>query len=82
MSSYQKKGKKPLPFFRKKIKAALSDLNFAYVDFEISWSRKDTFGADGWDEAEFLIATNPGEPKKSLGKIASGGGVVPYYAGN
>lgn len=39
-------------------------MNFAYVDFEIAWSRKDTFGADGWDEAEFLIATNPGEPKE------------------
>lgn len=68
-----KERKETASILQEKIKAALSDLNFAYVDFEISWSRKDTFGADGWDEAEFLIATNPGEPKKSLGKIASGG---------
>lgn len=60
--------KETASILQEKIKAALSDLNFAYVDFEIAWSRKDTFGADGWDEAEFLIATNPGEPKKSLGK--------------
>lgn len=64
-----KERKETASILQEKIKAALSDLNFAYVDFEISWSRKDTFGADGWDEAEFLIATNPGEPKKSLGKI-------------
>ena len=68
-----KERKETASILQEKIKAALSDLNFAYVDFEIAWSRKDTFGADGWDEAEFLIATNPGEPKKSLGKIASGG---------
>ena len=68
-----KERKETASVLQEKIKAALSDLNFAYVDFEIAWNRKDTFGADGWDEAEFLIATNPGEPKKSLGKIASGG---------
>ena len=68
-----KERKETASILQEKIKAALSDLNFAYVDFEIAWSRKDTFGVDGWDEAEFLIATNPGEQKKSLGKIASGG---------
>ena len=57
-------------------------MNFAYVDFEIAWNRKDTFGADGWDEAEFLIATNPGEPKKSLGKIVSGGELSRIMSGN
>ena len=54
-----KERKETASILQEKIKAALSDLNFAYVDFEIAWSRKDTFGADGWDEAEFLIATNP-----------------------
>lgn len=55
------------------IAEALQDLNFAYVDFEIAVTQKDTFGSNGWDEIEFLIATNPGEPRRSLGKIASGG---------
>ena len=31
------------------------------------------YTANGFDEAEFLISTNPGEPLKSLGKVASGG---------
>jgi DNA repair protein RecN (Recombination protein N) len=29
--------------------------------------------SDGWDELEFLISPNPGEPPKPLAKIASGG---------
>ena len=31
------------------------------------------YTANGRDEAEFLISTNPGEPLKPLGKVASGG---------
>lgn len=31
------------------------------------------WGADGLDAVEFLVATNPGNPPGSLGKIASGG---------
>lgn len=63
-----KERKETASILQEKIKAALSDLNFAYVDFEISWSRKDTFGADGWDEAEFLIATNPASQRKASEK--------------
>lgn len=55
------------------IAGALQDLNFASVDFEIAVTQKDAFTSQGWDEVEFLIATNPGEPRRSLGKIASGG---------
>lgn len=65
--------KKAAEALQVQIAAALADLNFAYVDFEIAVTQKDTFGNQGWDEVEFLIATNPGEPKRSLGKIASGG---------
>lgn len=35
--------------------------------------RKTEYSAGGWDEAEFMISTNPGEPLKPLGKVASGG---------
>ncbi len=31
------------------------------------------FKKDGWDEVEFYISTNPGEPLKPLSKVASGG---------
>lgn len=57
----------------KKIKSALVDLNFLDVQFELQFCRKKEYSASGYDEAEFLISTNPGEPLKSLTKIASGG---------
>ena len=31
------------------------------------------YTANGFDDAEFLISTHPGEPLKPLGKVASGG---------
>lgn len=55
------------------IAKALTDLNFAHVDFGISIVSGGDFTANGQDEAEFQIATNPGEERQSLGKVASGG---------
>lgn len=52
---------------------ALRDLNFLDVKFEMAFARTDGYTANGVDEAEFLISTNPGEPVKPLGKVASGG---------
>ena len=59
---------------------ALTDLNFAHVDFRIGICRAEDsatgsvhFSENGVDEVEFLIATNPGEPVRSLSKVASGG---------
>lgn len=57
----------------KKIKAALIDLNFLDVQFELQLTRKKEYTVSGYDEAEFLISTNPGEPLRSLTKVASGG---------
>lgn len=57
----------------KQIAEALHDLNFAHVDFAISVEKREHFSADGQDDVEFMIATNPGEPRRSLGKIVSGG---------
>ena len=51
----------------------LSELNFLDVRFGIRVEEGENPGADGWDDVEFLISTNPGEPVKPLGKIASGG---------
>lgn len=55
------------------IQAALIDLNFLDVQFELQLTRKKEYTASGYDDAEFLISTNPGEPIRSLTKIASGG---------
>lgn len=52
---------------------ALLDLNFEQVQFEIEIRPKDNPGADGADEAEFMISMNPGEPVRPLAKVASGG---------
>lgn len=55
------------------IKAALEDLNFLDVSFEMEFGTTADYTANGTDDAEFLISTNPGEPVKPLGKVASGG---------
>lgn len=55
------------------LQRALQDLNFLHVDFSVDIRKKDSIGTDGQDEVDFLISTNPGEPKKSLALVASGG---------
>lgn len=52
---------------------ALTDLNFLEVKFEIQVREKEEIAANGADDVEFMISTNPGEPMKSLGSVASGG---------
>lgn len=57
----------------KQVKEALVDLNFLDVNFVMEFTDAGKYTANGKDEAEFLISTNPGEPLKPLGKVASGG---------
>ena len=52
---------------------ALTDLNFLEVCFEIQVRQKGEYSSEGFDDVEFMISTNPGEPLKSLGNVASGG---------
>lgn len=51
----------------------LGFLDMPKVRFEVGITPSQDFGANGRDEVEFLIATNPGEPLLPLAKIASGG---------
>ena len=39
----------------------------------MEFRRLDQYGAGGYDEAEFMISTNPGMPVRPLGMVASGG---------
>ena len=55
------------------IKKILIDLNFQEVEFKMEFQRLDDYTANGYDEAGFLISTNPSEPMKPLGQIVSGG---------
>ncbi len=57
----------------KQVKEALIDLNFLDVNFVMEFTDSGKYTVNGRDEAEFLISTNPGEPLKPLGKVASGG---------
>lgn len=57
----------------KHIAQALVDLNFLDVRFDMEFAKTERYHSNGWDEAEFVISTNPGEPLRSLGKVASGG---------
>lgn len=56
-----------------RMRQGLSDLNFMNVDFTMEFRRLSHYTANGFDEAEFLISTNPGEPARPLGMVASGG---------
>ena len=71
VSKIRKKSAKSLADSMKK---ALIDLNFIDVEFEIKIeSSEDRIGADGYDQAAFMISTNPGEALRALSQVASGG---------
>ena len=68
------------------VKSELKDLNMSQVEFDVSIVQKKSpdgimlpdeeryaFNMDGIDIAEFITATNPGEPLKPLARIASTG---------
>lgn len=55
------------------IRTALVDLNFLEVQFSMEFARTEQLSANGFDEMEFVISTNPGEELKPLGQVASGG---------
>ena len=55
------------------IRGHLEDLNFADCRFEVEFRETADYTADGRDDVEFMISTNPGEPLRPLSKVASGG---------
>ena len=71
ISDIRKKGAKSL---QDKLTEALIDLNFLDVRFEIEIkSDEDKISSKGYDDAQFMISTNPGEAMRPLDQIASGG---------
>ncbi len=58
----------------KELIKAMQDLNFPDVNFSILVEpEEEKFTEEGYDRIEFLISTNPGEGKKPLWQVASGG---------
>ena len=56
------------------LKNALQELNFLSVELEITVvSDENAITNDGFDEVDFIISLNPGEPMNSISKVASGG---------
>ena len=70
LSELRKKAAKKL---EKEIMKALAELNFEHGEFEIQIDPKEHFGANGMDDVEFRISTNPGLKPGPLRKVASGG---------
>lgn len=59
---------------QEKLKNALLELNFLSVELEITVvSDENAITSDGYDDVDFSISLNPGEPMKSISKVASGG---------
>ncbi|MDF2943324.1 MAG: hypothetical protein K0S01_2182 [Herbinix sp.] len=56
-----------------KISEALIALNFLDVKFEMTFEQTGHYSANGFDDGEFIISTNPGEALKPLSRVASGG---------
>ncbi|MBR1477086.1 MAG: DNA repair protein RecN [Lachnospiraceae bacterium] len=52
---------------------ALEGLNFAQTSFNIDVRPEQNVTATGYDDVEFMISVNPGEPMLPLGNTASGG---------
>lgn len=65
--------KKNAEILTKEMKKALIDLNFLDVQLEMEFTRLDRYTSNGYDEAQFLISTNPGEEIRPLATVASGG---------
>ncbi len=56
-----------------KIMETLAYLDMPKVKLEVLLSPTDDFTSSGCDKAEFMVATNPGEPMMPMSEIASGG---------
>ncbi|HKL99631.1 MAG TPA: DNA repair protein RecN [Mobilitalea sp.] len=70
LSDIRKRKSKEL---NERIREALIALNFLEVRFEMTFQQNAGYSAIGFDDAEFIISTNPGEELKPLSRVASGG---------
>ncbi|MBR1589962.1 MAG: DNA repair protein RecN [Acidaminococcaceae bacterium] len=55
------------------VKQHIHDLAMPDGDFQISFTEKEEYTADGKDRMEFLFSANAGEPLQPLSQVASGG---------
>ena len=65
--------KKTAAAFASGVKEQLADLNFSKADFAVDFHETEDYTADGKDAVEFMISTNPGETRRALSRVVSGG---------
>ncbi len=65
--------KKAADSFTKEASKQFQELNFARADFSVEFRELKSYTADGKDGIEFCISTNPGEPRRPLRSVVSGG---------
>lgn len=56
-----------------RVKLEMKDLAIKNISFDIPFYKNEKISYEGYDEIDFQISTNPGEPMMSLAKVASGG---------
>ncbi len=59
--------------FEKELTKILLDLNFLSVDFKVQMEPLEKITSFGGDDVEFMISLNPGESRKPLSQVVSGG---------
>ncbi len=59
--------------FTREVTKQLSGLNFARVDFALSFKENASYSANGKDTVTYMISTNPGSERGPLNKVVSGG---------
>ena len=59
--------------FIEKAGREFNELNFASADFDIIFRDTGDYGSNGRDAVDFVISTNPGQPKRPLREVVSGG---------
>ncbi|MGH7715842.1 MAG: DNA repair protein RecN [Vulcanimicrobiaceae bacterium] len=57
----------------KRVTGELSALAMPSARFEVAFEKLDQIGSRGAERCEFMLAANPGEPARPLGRSASGG---------
>lgn len=56
-----------------RVKEAMEGLNFSDVRFSMRFNKLPDYTEKGYDDPEFYVSLNPGEPEKPLISVASGG---------
>lgn len=57
----------------KRVTQELQGLGMPRVNLVVEFRTKEACDSRGLDDVEFMLSTNPGEPPRPLGKVASGG---------